>query len=326
MPAESVFFVTPSRISWFGLPPSTNQRTTWPSGPFTSMWNQECGLIISHFTRVPSSFIGLFTSNSAEKAWCARSDADASTNPTPATTNARFVLIAVSPLRRPEGLRLPTTPLLRRFPCGRFRPLLVLEPRTGEGVLQPAVAFMTSVLEDWTDCLLHGQLGRPGSCPCRWIVDRKFVVDPVLGHAREAFGQAHVLTGPLKRRLVGEIRRLDDQGLAFPAANRVPRQASNVGRQMWTSIERDNARLMDHLNENHHVTRPLDDLIVVVIGARQHRRTGAVHENASHAQGLVLCGVGGAAHALPRFCPRRVPFLSFFGHRGELPIGRIEDE
>src|SRR5262245_7672551 len=247
------------------------------------MWNQECGLIISHFTRVPSSFIGLFTSNSAEKAWCARSDADASTNPTPATTNARFVLIAVSPL-------------LRRFPCGRFRPLLVLEPRTGEGVCQPAVAFMTGVLEDWTDCLLHGQLGRPGSCPCRWIVDRKSVVDPVFGHAREAFGQAHVLTGPLERRLVGEIRRLDDQGLTFPVANRIPRQAADVGRQMWTSIERDNARLVDHLHENHHVTWSLDDLIVVVIGARQHRRTGAVHENASHAQGLVLCGVRSEEH------------------------------
>ena len=32
------------------------------------MWNHEWGLIISHLTSVPSSFIGLLTSNSAANA------------------------------------------------------------------------------------------------------------------------------------------------------------------------------------------------------------------------------------------------------------------
>ena len=67
-PTDRLFFVTPSRISWFGLPPSIIQETTLPSGPFTSMWNHEWGLIISHFVSVPCSFIGLLTSNSAENA------------------------------------------------------------------------------------------------------------------------------------------------------------------------------------------------------------------------------------------------------------------
>ena len=84
--------------------------------------------------------------------------------------------------------------------------------------------------------------------------------------------------------------------------------------------------VVDHLDENHHVSRPLDDLIVVVVGAGQHRRTGAVHENASHAERLVLHGVGGAAHALSRLRPRRIPLLSFCGHRRQLPIGRIDDQ
>src|SRR4051794_23774460 len=68
VPIGMEFLVMPWRISEFGLPPSIIHSTTWPSGPFTSRWNQECGLIISHLTMMPFSVRGFFTSNSDENA------------------------------------------------------------------------------------------------------------------------------------------------------------------------------------------------------------------------------------------------------------------
>ena len=68
MPIWRVYFVTPTRMSEFGLPPSTIHSTISPFGFFTSMWNHEWGLIISHLTSVPLSTSGFFTSNSDENA------------------------------------------------------------------------------------------------------------------------------------------------------------------------------------------------------------------------------------------------------------------
>ena len=68
VPIFTVYLVTPSRISVFGLPPSIIHSVTCPSGPFTSIWNHEWGLIISHFESVPFNVSGLVTSNSAENA------------------------------------------------------------------------------------------------------------------------------------------------------------------------------------------------------------------------------------------------------------------
>ena len=50
------------------LTPGTIQATAFPSGPSTSMWIQQCGLIHSIFVTLPFSVTGLVPSNSAEKA------------------------------------------------------------------------------------------------------------------------------------------------------------------------------------------------------------------------------------------------------------------
>ena len=91
----------------------------------------------------------------------------------------------------------------------------------------------------------------------------------VLGHAREALGQPHVLAGALERVLAVEIRRLDDQRLALPVAAVASRPLTDVWRQVRTSVERDDADVVDHLDENHHVAGRLHDLIVVVVGPAQ---------------------------------------------------------
>src|SRR5229473_1050221 len=78
------------------------------------------------------------------------------------------------------------------------------------------------------------------------------------------------------------------------------RPLTDVLWQMRTSVQRDDADVVDHLDENHHVSRRLHDLIVVVVGPGKHWRSGAVHDDATRAQVLVLCGVGGSPPSLFR--------------------------
>ena len=112
----------------------------------------------------------------------------------------------------------------------------------------------------------------------------------------------HILAGSLERRLVCEIPGFDDQGVALPAAGRASHPLADVFRQTRTPVGRDDADVMDHLDENHHVSGRLHDLIVVVVGPGKHGRPVAVHDDAAHAQRLVLYGVGCAPHSLSRLC------------------------
>ena len=43
---------------------------------------------------------------------------------------------------------------------------------------------------------------------------------------------------------------------------------------MRTTIQPDDANVVDHLDEEHDVIAVLEDLNVVVVGAREHRRSG----------------------------------------------------
>src|SRR5262245_45135734 len=84
----SEFLFQPRRSSAFGAPPSTAQVSTFPSGPFTSMWIQECGLLHSILMTVPLIVTGLFASNSAANEWCARIGTAAATNSAAMTENS----------------------------------------------------------------------------------------------------------------------------------------------------------------------------------------------------------------------------------------------
>src|ERR1700691_3194113 len=93
VPGGSALFVKPRRRSAFGLPPSTIQATTLPSGPLTSIWIQECGLIHSISVTVPRNLTGLAGSNSAANEWCAHSGAARLTNrAAPITERTDFVI------------------------------------------------------------------------------------------------------------------------------------------------------------------------------------------------------------------------------------------
>src|SRR4030095_10066779 len=67
VPAGTEFRSQPRRSRTDGEPPSIFHRSTVPSGFFTSMCSQECGLTHSIMTTWPSRVTTLLASNSAEK-------------------------------------------------------------------------------------------------------------------------------------------------------------------------------------------------------------------------------------------------------------------
>src|SRR6266566_1580761 len=314
VPMARVCFVTPCLMSWFGLPPSIIQVTTVPLSSFTSRWNHEWGLIISHFVRIPRSLNGLSMSNSAENAWWAITGAAASSRPRPTPTTTRLIRIGSPSLFR--GF------LFRGFLGGS----LLLCPSAREGVVQAIIPFVTGVLKYRAYRFLPGYLCGPGSCPRRRIFDPELIADRVLGHAREALGQTHVLARALERELVREIRRFDNQRLALPMTAVAPRPLADVWRQVRTSVERNDADVVEHLGENHHVSGRVHDLVGVVVGPGKHWRPVAVHQDTTRTERLVLYGIVGATPALSRCCALGGSPLAFRGQGRKSSVRRVDDQ
>src|ERR1700683_3902158 len=145
LPSGSEALVKPRRNSAFGLPPSTIQLVTLPSGPLTSIWIQEWGLIHSISVTVPVSLMGFCGSNSAAKEWCAHAGAVASNKPTPARAKSSFFI---------SGLLLFL-----------FCEFLFFRACAGEVVRHAVVAFVARVFEYRAVDLRHGDLSRPRRRP-----------------------------------------------------------------------------------------------------------------------------------------------------------------
>src|SRR6266850_3077533 len=140
----------------------------------------------------------------------------ASSTPTQTPATARLIRIESPSLFRGSLFR------------GFFGGSLLLCASAREGIVHAIVSFVTRVLEYRTYILLPRHLRGPGSCPRRRILDRELIADRVLGHAREALDQTHVLARALERKLVREIRRFDHQRLALPVTAVAPRPLTHV--------------------------------------------------------------------------------------------------
>src|SRR6185436_17000950 len=90
-----------------------------------------------------------------------------------------------------------------------------------EDARHAVVAFMAGILEQRPLGGDHRNFRAPWPGPCGGIVNRKLVEDPVGADAREAFDDMQRCTRSLERGPVGEIRRVDDERVALPAAARV---------------------------------------------------------------------------------------------------------
>src|SRR4029077_12785551 len=98
---------------------------------------------------------------------------------------------------------------------------------------------------------------------------------------------------------------------------------------MRTSVERNDPRIVDHLVKDRDISGSLEQLDIVVVGARGHRRPGIKAEDAALRQRPVFIrgGVGPAKGGV--VAPRRneVRSLLSFGRHGGIPaIGRVDDQ
>ena len=105
----------------------------------------------------------------------------------------------------------------------------------------------------------------------------------------------------------------------LPSAYRVTSQRSDAGGRMRPAVERDDACAVNHLVQDDHVIVRLHQLHVVVVGARDHRRTRIEAEHAALGERpflrvVVLAAASGSAR------------LRFRGERRDPAVRRIHDQ
>src|SRR5438552_1540706 len=105
-------------------------------------------------------------------------------------------------------LRMSTLPLACCF--GRSR--------ASQNVDQGVVSFVAGVLVDRPAGFRQPQQAGPRSAERLGIVDGEVVADRVGRRACETLDDTQTVAGSPESRLVGEIRRLDDQRAPIPAA------------------------------------------------------------------------------------------------------------
>ena len=97
---------------------------------------------------------------------------------------------------------------------------------------------------------------------------------------------------------------------------------------MRPPVQGDDARIVDHLVENHHVFRSLEKLHVVVVGAWIHWRSGVEPDETTRAHAAVFRAVSGASpdfrhgiRSLPRLrCQGRNPPIRRIHNQRRAPI------
>src|ERR1051326_3949716 len=115
------------------------------------------------------------------------------------------------------------------------------------------------------DCPLAGKR-------CR-IVNRRPVQNCVRTSARESFHDMQIFRGSPESGLLGEIGGVDYQRVAFPMADRIAKPLADI---FWgmRSTEANDAGIVHHLDEDHHVIGSLHDLVVVVVKNGKHGWSG----------------------------------------------------
>ena len=94
---------------------------------------------------------------------------------------------------------------------------------------------------------------------------------------------------------------------------------------MFAAIERHDARVVNHLRHHDDVILGLDDLNVVVVGARRERRSGVEAENAAFAERPILGAIRWSA-LFPRGRAGACPLLRFGGQRRHPAVCRVDHD
>src|SRR3989441_7496666 len=137
------------------------------------------------------------------------------------------------------------------------------------------IPLMTCVLIDGTLNLGHGNCRGPRFGKRRRVVEGDLIIDRVRADAREALDHTPFLAGASEDSDVSvadrlQIGCLDDQSITFPTPTRVPQPLADVLTYVRPPVQGDDPRVVDHLDVNHHVSRSLQNLIIVVVEAGHH--------------------------------------------------------
>src|SRR6185503_1112431 len=99
--------------------------------------------------------------------------------------------------------------------------------RSAQDAFHTVVALVTGVFEQVLACILVRDGNRPLFRESRRIDDGDPIVDLPGADARETLDEMEILRRAPIEHLVGEVRRIDDERVAFPLGDRVPHPLSN---------------------------------------------------------------------------------------------------
>jgi hypothetical protein len=113
-------------------------------------------------------------------------------------------------------------------------------------------------------------------------------------HSRESLDHTQIFARASQWIFAVEIRCLDNERVAVPMAARIASPLPDISRDVRPDVQRNDASVMRHLEQDHHVTRRLNNLVIAVVPLRQHRRSGALKDDATIVEVVALSGVPAA--------------------------------
>ena len=111
---------------------------------------------------------------------------------------------------------------------------------------------------------------------------------------REALGDLQVHGRTAVACLVGEVRRFDNQCVAFPVSNGIAEPKAD-SRWLVLRVHVDDAGVVNHFQNDENGIGGLHDLVVVVIGGGRHGDGGSVADETAGVVGLALIIAGDIA-------------------------------
>src|SRR5579859_6801877 len=128
-------------------------------------------------------------------------------------------------------------------------------------------------------------------------------------------------------RFALEIYGIDNESIPLPMANRVSPPLANA--PVWTPIQRDDASAVDHFIENHDGSGSLEQLNIIVVGARNHRRPGVEAHETTLLERAIFPRIGGRMSELVIALRSRTKvrfLLPLWRPSGKAAVGRIHDQ
>ena len=203
-----------------------------------------------------------------------------------------------TPFERPESLPRSCSTKTASPPAStRAGASLFFRALPTEDVRHGVVALVTGVLVErllWWQCE-GGNLARNTLGPLRGIVDSELVAECAGIEPGEPLGDGdrviHAAIGSPQEEDIAtgrpgqgpgtgvclgapDVPGFDDECVTLPVPTPAADPLADIRRHVRTTVQRDDSRVVDHLEVERHVVRRLEDHEVVVVERWQHRRTG----------------------------------------------------